>query len=88
MSRLLHCVGLSLLLLVAQPVAAARDPGKTEDELARVREQIRSLETQTRRDQAKRKDLDKQLRAAEDEASRLRGQLAATRRELVPMPPL
>ena len=82
MSRLLHCVGLSLLLLVAQPVAAARDPGKTEDELARVREQIRSLETQTRRDQAKRKDLDKQLRAAEDEASRLRGQLAATRREL------
>lgn len=82
MSRLLHCVGLSLLLLVAQPVAAARDPGKTEDELARVREQIRSLETQTRRDQAKRKDLDKQLRAAEDEASRSRGQLAATRREL------
>lgn len=82
MSRLLHCVGLSLLLLVAQPVAAARDPGKTEDELVRVREQIRSLETQTRRDQAKRKDLDKQLRAAEDEASRLRGQLAATRREL------
>ena len=82
MSRLLHCVGLSLLLLVAQPVAAARDPGKTEDDLARVRKQIRSLETQTRRDQAKRKDLDKQLRAAEDEASRLRGQLAGTRREL------
>ncbi len=82
MSRLLHCVGLSLLLLVAQPVAAARDAGKTEDELARVRKQIRSLETQTRRDQAKRKDLDKQLRAAEDEASRLRGQLTGTRREL------
>ena len=82
MSRLLHCVGLSLLLLVAQPVAAARDPGKTEDDLARVRKQIRSLETQTRRDQTKRKDLDKQLRAAEDEASRLRGQLAGTRREL------
>lgn len=82
MSRLLHCVGLSLLLLVAQPVAAARDPGKTEDELARVRKQIRSLETQTRRDQAKRKDLDKELRASEDEAGRLRGQLTGTRREL------
>ena len=82
MSRLSYCLGLSLLLLVAQPVAAARDAGKTEDELARVREQIRSLETQTRRDQTKRKDLDKQLRAAEDEASRLRGQLTSTRRQL------
>ena len=82
MSRLLHCVGLSLLLLVAQPVSAARDTGKTEDDRARVRKQIRSVEKQTRRGQAKRKDLDKQLRAAEDEASRLRGQLAGTRREL------
>ena len=82
MSRLLHCVGLSLLLLVAPAVAAARDARKPEDGRARVRKQIRSLETQTRRDQAKRKDLDKQLRAAEDEASRLRGQLAGTRREL------
>ena len=82
MSRLLHCVGLSLLLLVAPAAAAARDARKPEDGRARVRKQIRSLETQTRRDQAKRKDLDKQLRAAEDEASRLRGQLAGTRREL------
>ena len=82
MSRFLYCAGLALLLSVAQPVAAARDAGKTEDELARVREQIRTLETQTRRDQARRKDLDKQLRAAEEEASRLRGQLTSTRRQL------
>ena len=82
MSRLPYCVGLSLLLLVAQPVAAARDAGKTQDELARVREQIRSLESQTRRDQAKRTDLDQQLRSAENEASRLRGQLTSTRRQL------
>ncbi len=82
MSRLPYCVGLSLLLLVAQPVAVARDAGKTQDELTRVREQIRSLETQTRRDQAKRTDLDQQLRSAENEASRLRGQLTSTRRQL------
>ncbi len=82
MSRLPYCVGLSLLLLVAQPVAVARDAGKTQDELARVREQIRSLESQTRRDQAKRTDLDQQLRSAENEASRLRGQLTSTRRQL------
>ncbi len=82
MNRLLSCAGLSLLLLVAQPVAAARDAGRTKDDLAQVRKQIHSLESQTRRDQAKRKDLDKQLRAAEDEASRLRGQLTSTRRQL------
>jgi septal ring factor EnvC (AmiA/AmiB activator) len=82
MSRFIYCAGLSLLLFVAQPAPAARDAGKTEDELARVQKQIRTLETQTRRDQAKRKDLDKQLRTAEEEASRLRGQLTSTRRQL------
>lgn len=82
MNRLLYLAGLGLLLLLAQPAPAARDSGKTEDELARVRQQIRGLETRTSRDQAKRKDLDKQLRAAEEEAARLRGQLASTRRQL------
>ncbi|MDQ1302219.1 MAG: Peptidase protein [Pseudomonadota bacterium] len=82
MSRLLFCAGLCLLLLVSQPSLAARAAGKTEDELAQVRKQIRTLEAQTRRDQAKRKDLHKQLRNAEEEASRLRGQLNSTRRQL------
>ena len=82
MNRLLYLAGLGLLLLVAQPVSAARDAGKTEDELARVREQIRGLETRTSRDQLKRKDLDKQLRAAEGETARLRGQLTSTRQQL------
>lgn len=82
MSRLLFLAGLCLLLLVSQPSRAAGDAGKTEDELARVREQIRTLEAQTRRDQARRKDLDKQLRGAEEEASRIRGQLGSTRRQL------
>lgn len=82
MSRLLFLAGLCLLLLVSQPSRAAGDAGKTEDELARVREQIRALEAQTRRDQARRKDLDKQLRGAEEEASRIRGQLGSTRRQL------
>ena len=82
MSRLLSCAGLCLLLLLVQPLAAAPDAGKTENELARVRDQIRALETQARRDQAKRKGLDKQLRAAEDEASGLRKQLTSTRQEL------
>lgn len=82
MSRLLFLAGLCLLLLVSQPVLAAGDAGKTEDELARVRKQIRTLEAQARRDQARRKDLDKQLRGTEEEASRIRGQLAGTRRQL------
>jgi murein hydrolase activator len=82
MSRLLFCAGFCLLLLVAQPSLAAREAGKTEDELAQVRKQIRTLEAQTRRDQAKRKDLNKQLRNVEEEASRLRGQLNSTRRQL------
>lgn len=82
MSRLLFLAGLCLLLLVSPPSRAAGDAGKTEDELARVREQIRTLEAQTRRDQARRKDLDKQLRGAEEEASRIRGQLSSTRRQL------
>jgi septal ring factor EnvC (AmiA/AmiB activator) len=82
MSRLLFLAGLCLLLLVSQPSRAAGDAGKTEDELARVREQIRTLEAQTRRDQARRKDLDRQLRGAEEEASRIRGQLGSTRRHL------
>lgn len=81
MSRLLFCAGLCLLL-VSQPSLAARDAGKTKDELAQVQKQIRTLEAQTRRDQAKRKDLDKQLRNAEEEASRLRRQLNSTRRQL------
>ena len=82
MSRLLFLAGLCLLLLVSPPSRAASDAGTTEDELARVREQIRTLEAQTRRDQARRKDLDKQLRGAEEEASRIRGQLSSTRRQL------
>jgi septal ring factor EnvC (AmiA/AmiB activator) len=82
MNRLLYLAGFGLLLLLAQPGSAARDAGKTEDELVRVREQIRALETRTSRDQVKRKDLDKQLRAAEDETARLRGQLTSTRQQL------
>ncbi|MCL4780922.1 MAG: peptidoglycan DD-metalloendopeptidase family protein [Gammaproteobacteria bacterium] len=82
MSRLLFLAGLCLLLLVSQPSRAAGDAGKTEDELARVRQQIRTLEAQTRRDQARRKDLDRQLRDTEEEASRIRGQLGSTRRQL------
>ncbi|MEZ5563899.1 MAG: peptidoglycan DD-metalloendopeptidase family protein [Gammaproteobacteria bacterium] len=82
MSPALFPAVLCLLLLAMQPSLAARDTGKTENELAEVRKQIRTLETQTRRDQAKRKELDKQLRSAEMEASRLRGQLNGTRREL------
>jgi septal ring factor EnvC (AmiA/AmiB activator) len=82
MSRLLFPAGLCLLLLVSQPALAAGDAGKTEDELARVREQIRTLEARNRRDQARRKDLDRQLRSTEEEAGRIRGQLASTRRQL------
>ncbi|MCL4790959.1 MAG: peptidoglycan DD-metalloendopeptidase family protein [Gammaproteobacteria bacterium] len=82
MSPALFPAVLCLLLLAMQPSLAARDTGKTENELAEVRKQIRTLESQTRRDQAKRKELDKQLRSAEMEASRLRGQLNGTRREL------
>jgi septal ring factor EnvC (AmiA/AmiB activator) len=81
MSRLLFRAGLCLLL-VSQLSLAAPESGKTEDELAQVRKQIRTLEARGRRDQARRKDLHTQLRNAEEEASRLRGQLNSTRRQL------
>jgi septal ring factor EnvC (AmiA/AmiB activator) len=81
MSRLLLRAGLCLLL-VSQLSLAAPESGKTEDELAQVRKQIRTLEARGRRDQARRKDLHTQLRNAEEEASRLRGQLNSTRRQL------
>ena len=82
MTRLPLC--LILLLLPWQPagVNAASDPARTEGDLARVREQIRALEKETRRDLAKRGQLDQQLRAAETEAARSRKELNATRRAL------
>jgi len=90
MIRLSSCLALALLMsLPGGPVAAqsasqgaTRSTGQTKEDLARVRDRIRALEKQTRQDQARRKDLDQELREAETAASRARLELNATRREL------
>lgn len=90
MIRVLPCLALALLVSLPCGPAAAQNPaqkspqgtGQTKEDLARVRDRIRALEKQTRQDQGRRSELDKQLRAAETAASRTRQALDATRREL------
>lgn len=90
MIRVSCCLALALLLAVpvAPSVAVGADPAarqgarQTKEDLARVRERIRNLEKQTRADQARRKALDQELRAAETTAARIRRELNITRREL------
>jgi septal ring factor EnvC (AmiA/AmiB activator) len=89
MIRVYCCLALALLLsLPVGPVAAQKaDPaaagaGQTKEDLARIRNRIRTLEKQTREDQSRRQALDRQLREAETGAARIRRELAATRREL------
>ncbi|MDH5275718.1 MAG: peptidoglycan DD-metalloendopeptidase family protein [Gammaproteobacteria bacterium] len=90
MIRVLPCLALALLVsLPGGPAAAQRvapgstgSTGQTKEDLAKVRDRIRALEKQTRQDQARRGQLDKQLREAETAASRIRQELNATRREL------
>lgn len=90
MIRVLPCLALALLVSLPGGPAAAQNSaqkapqgtGQTKEDLARVRDRIRALEKQTRRDQGRRSELDKQLRAAETAASRTRQALDATRREL------
>ncbi|MBL8200955.1 MAG: peptidoglycan DD-metalloendopeptidase family protein [Chromatiales bacterium] len=90
MIRVLPCFALALLVsLPGGPAAAQKATGKstqstgqTKEDLAKVRDRIRDLEKQKRQDQARRSELDKQLREAETAASRTRQALNATRREL------
>lgn len=90
MIRVLPCLALALLVsLPGGPVAAqktapntTRSAGQAKEDLARVRDRIRDLEKQRRQDQARRSQLDRQLREAETAASRTRQALNATRREL------
>ena len=90
MIRVLPCLALALLVSLPGGPAAAQNSaqktpqgtGQTKEDLARVRDRIRALEKQTRQDQGRRSELDKQLRAAETAASRTRQALDATRREL------
>ena len=93
MIRVSCCLALALLVSLPGASAVAQSAGKstaksgqstgqTKEDLARVRERIRALEKQTRQDQARRKDLDQELRKAETAASRTRRELNATRREL------
>ncbi|MEQ1802388.1 MAG: peptidoglycan DD-metalloendopeptidase family protein [Gammaproteobacteria bacterium] len=86
MIRVLPSLALALLLSLPGGVALAQitgqNTGQTKEDLARVQDRIRGLEKQTRRDQARRGELDKELREAETAASRTRQALNATRREL------
>ena len=82
MTRLPLYMVLLLLLWPSVGLNAATDPVRTEGELARVREQIRTLEKENRRDLARRGQLDRQLRDAETAAGRSRKELNATRRAL------
>ncbi|MEO7385974.1 MAG: peptidoglycan DD-metalloendopeptidase family protein, partial [Gammaproteobacteria bacterium] len=87
MIRLSLCLALALLTALPGGLSAAPRTGEkssqTKEDLARVRDRIRGLEKQTREDQARRSELDKQLRVAETAAMRIRRELNATRRELV-----
>jgi len=82
MTRKLLCLVLALLLYLPAGLQAARDAGKTKNDLARVQDRIRSLEKQNRKDVARRGELDRQLRDAETAAARVRKELNATRRAL------
>ncbi len=87
MVPLLPCLGLTFLLtlpvgLRAAPDASPAKAGQTKEELARVRGRIRALEKENSQDQARRADLDRQLRGAETAAARSRRELNATRRQL------
>ncbi len=87
MVPLLPCLGLTFLLtlpvgLRAAPDASPAKAGQTKEELARVRGRIRALEKENLQDQARRADLDRQLRGAETAAARSRRELNATRRQL------
>jgi len=87
MVRKLFCLVLALLLYLPAGLPAAQDTGKntagkTKNDLARVQDRIRKLETQNRKDVARRGELDRQLRDAETEAARVRKELNATRRAL------
>lgn len=70
-----------MLLLVAPlpPVAQAQkaDKAQTSADLARVQERIRTLERQLKADSERRSVLDRDLRAAETAAARVRKELAA-----------
>ncbi len=87
MVPLLPCLGLALLLtlpigLRAAPDATPAKAGQTKEELARVRGRIQALEKDNSQDQARRGELDRQLRTAETAAARSRRELNATRRQL------
>ena len=68
--------------LRAAPDASPAKAGQTKEELARVRGRIQALEKENSQDQARRGELDRQLRGAETAAARSRRELNATRRQL------
>ena len=87
MAPLLPSLGLMFLLtlpsgLRAAPDASPAKAGQTKEELARVRGRIQALEKENSQDQARRGELDRQLRGAETAAARSRRELNATRRQL------
>jgi septal ring factor EnvC (AmiA/AmiB activator) len=71
-----------LLLGVVTNSATAQSRDEASADLARVREQIRILEKETRKDVARRDQLDRQLQDTETAAAAMRRQLAATRAAL------
>ena len=84
---MLPSLGLMFLLtlpsgLRAAPDASPAKAGQTKEELARVRGRIQALEKENSQDQARRGELDRQLRGAETAAARSRRELNATRRQL------